>query len=95
MSEKKEKLPQDIVQSAFQNGDIPMLYINSFISGVGLGDAYLILQTNGETTAVVNMSLPTLKTLAYNLMATIQGIEGKLNQETLTLQEFQEQLSKK
>jgi prefoldin subunit 5 len=94
MSEKKEKLPQDIVQSAFQNGNIPVLYINSFISGVGLGDAYLILQTNGETTAIVNMSLPTLKTLAHNLMATIQGIEEKLEQETLTLQELQERLTK-
>ncbi len=49
---------------------------------------------NGKTTAVVNMSLSTLKTLAHNLMATIQGIEEKLEQETPTLQELQERLSK-
>jgi len=40
------------------------------------------------------MSLSTLKTLAYNLMATIQEIEKKLEQETPTLQELQERLSK-
>ncbi len=85
---------QEITKNALLKEGIPNFYMNGFISGVGLGDAYLVLQTNGKTTAVVNMSLPTLKTLAHNLMATIQGIEEKLEQETPTLQELQEQLTK-
>ena len=94
MSEKQEITLENIAQKALQDGDTPSFYMNGFISGVGLGDAYLVLQTNGKTTAVINMSLSTLKTLAYNLMATIQEIEKKLEQETPTLQELQERLSK-
>ncbi len=94
MLNKQKITPQEITQNAFQGGEAPSFYMNGFINGVGLGDAYLILQTNGKTTAVVNMSLSTLKTLAHNLMATIQGIEEKLEQETPTLQELQERLSK-
>ena len=94
MSNKQEMSPQEIAQKALQKEGIPNFYVNGFITGVGLGDAYLVLQTNGKTTAVVNMSLSTLKTLAHNLMATIQGIEEKLEQETPTLQELQERLSK-
>ena len=94
MSDKQKITSQEIAQNALQTDAIPTFYINGFISGVGLGDAYLVLQTNGKTTAVVNMSLPTLKTLAHNLMATIQGIEEKLEQEIPTLQDLQERLSK-
>ena len=94
MSIKQEKSPQEIAQNALNKEGIPNFYMNGFVSGVGLSDAYLVLQTNGKTTAVVNMSLSTLKTLAYNLTATIQGIEEKLEQETPTLQELQERLSK-
>ena len=85
---------QEIAQNALLKEGIPNFYMNGFISGVGLGDAYLVLQTNGKTTAVVNMSLSTLKTLAYNLTATIRGVEEKLEQKTPTLQELQERLSK-
>lgn len=94
MSEKQQVLPQEITKNALQKEGVPNLYMNGFISGVGLGDAYLILQTNGKTTAILNMSLPTLKTLAGNLMATIQRVEEKMEQETPTLQELQQQLSK-
>jgi len=85
---------QEVAQNALLKEGIPNFYMNGFIVGVGLSDAYLVLQTNGKTTAIVNMSLSTLKTLAGNLMATIQRVEEKLGQETPTLQELQEQLSK-
>lgn len=95
MSRKQEMSPQEIANNALQNGDTPSFYMNGFISGAGLGDAYLVIQTNGKTSAILNMSLPTLKTLAGNLMATIQRVEEKLEQETPTLQELQEQISGK
>ena len=95
MPAKQQISPQEITKNALQKEGILNLYMNGFISGVGLGDAYLVLQTNGKTTAILNMSLPTLKTLAGNLMATIQRVEEKLGQETPTLQELQEQISKK
>jgi len=100
MSDEQERSPQEIAQqlhhiaqNALKEKGIPNFYMNGFISGVGLGDAYLLLQTNGKTTAVVNMTLSTPKTLANNLITTIQGIEGKLEQETLTLQQFQEKIT--
>ena len=94
MSAKLQLSPQEITKNALQKEGVPNLYMNGFISGAGLGDAYLIIQTNGKTTAVVNMSLSTLKTLAGNLMATTQKVEEKLGQEIPTLQELQEQFSK-
>jgi predicted esterase YcpF (UPF0227 family) len=94
MKKKQEVSSREITQSILQKDSTPNFYMNGFISGVGLSDAYLVLQTNGKTTAIVNMSLSTLKTLARNLMATIQRVEEKLGQETPTLQELQEQLSK-
>ncbi len=49
MSEKQEITLENIAQKALQDGDTPSFYMNGFISGVGLGDAYLVLQTNGKT----------------------------------------------
>lgn len=94
MSNNQELSTQEVTRDALMKDGVPSFYMNGFISGAGLGDAYLVIQTNGKTTAILNMSLPTLKTLAGNLMATIQRVEEKMEQETPTLQELQEQLSK-
>lgn len=93
MSNQQDVSPKTIAQDAFQNDAIPNFYMNGFVSGSGLSDAYLVIQANGKTRAVINMSLSTLKSLAQNLTATIQNVEQKMKQETLTLHEIQEQLS--
>ncbi len=94
MSNNQELSTQELTQKALLKEGVPSFYMNGFISGAGLGDAYLVIQTNGKTSAILNMSLPTLKTLAVNLIATIQRVEEQLEQETPTLQELQEQISK-
>ena len=94
MSNNQEFSTQELTKNALLKDGVPSFYMNSFISGVGLGDAYLVIQTNGKTAAILNMSLPTLKTLAGNLMATIQKVEEKMKKETPTLQELHEKISK-
>ncbi len=93
-SEKDEQL-QNLVQKALLEDGVPNIYTNGFINGLGLGDAYLVLQTNGKTVAVVNMSLATLKTLARSLAIMVQETEDKLKQEILTINQFQEKLTEK
>lgn len=94
MSNNQKLSTQELTQNALLKEGVPSFYMNGFISGAGLGDAYLVIQTNGKTSAILNMSLPTLKTLAVNLIATIQRVEKQLEQEMPTLQELQEQISK-
>jgi len=93
-SRKDSEQLHDIAQRAFLNDEIPRFYINGFLNGMGAGDAYLVLQTNGKTTGVVNMPLSTLKTLARSLTIMTQGVEEQLGQEILTIQQFQEKFTK-
>jgi len=94
-SRKGSEQLHEIAQKAFLNDEVPRLYINGFLNGMGVGDAYLVLQTNGKTIAVVNMPLTTLKTLARSLTIMAQGVEEQLGQEILTIQQFQEKITKK
>ncbi|MCB0077485.1 MAG: hypothetical protein KDD73_08650 [Anaerolineales bacterium] len=82
-------------QAALQNRDIPTLYANGFISGVGAGgDLYLILQTNGQSSAVVNLSWVTLKTAVQNLTQILEEVESRLEQEIPTIPQLQSRLTK-
>ncbi len=84
---------QHIAQNALHGDEVPNFYVNGFVNGVGFGDAYLILQTNGKTTSVVNMSFATLKTLAENLTAMVSGVEKQLEQEVLTIQQIRDRIT--
>jgi hypothetical protein len=85
---------QQLTQHALHDTGIPKFYINGFVNGVGFGDAYIVLQTNGKTTAVINMSLATLKTLAQSLTSILGEVEEQLGQEVLTLQQIRERIAK-
>jgi hypothetical protein len=79
---------QRIVQQAFV--EAPAIYANGFVNGVGLTDAYLVLQTNGRSTAVVNLSLPVAKSLSENLQAMVRAHEQKSGQKVRSLEELQQ-----
>ncbi len=76
---------QKIAQDAFAQA--PTTYINGFVSGLGATDVYLVCQTNGQTTLVINMSLSMAKTLAQSLTGLIEQFEKQTGQPVLTMQQ--------
>lgn len=82
---------QQIVEAAFT--EAPALYANGFVNGIGMTDSYLVLQANGRSVAVVNMSLPVAKTLGQSLLDMIRSYEQQIGEEVPSLEEFQRRRS--
>lgn len=78
---------QNIVKTAFEKG--PTYYANGFVNGLGMADAYIVLQTNDQSVAVVNMSLSMAKTMAKNVLSMIETFENQTGQKVMTLDELQ------
>jgi hypothetical protein len=81
---------QNIVRTAFE--EAPAYYANGFVNGLGMGDAYLVLQTNDQSVAVVNMSLSMAKTMANNLLVMVKNFEEQTGQKVSTLDEIQSKM---
>ncbi len=79
---------QNIVKTAFE--EAPTYYANGFINGLGMADAYIVLQTNDQSVAVVNMSLSMAKTMAANLLVMVQNFEQQTGHKVPTLDELQQ-----
>jgi hypothetical protein len=79
---------QRIVEAAF--AEVPNLYTNGFVNGLGLTDSYLVLQANGRSLAVVNMSVSVAKTLGQSLLAMVESYEQQSGQTVATIDELQE-----
>jgi hypothetical protein len=87
-SENATQRLQGIVERAFV--EAPAIYANGFVNGMGLTDAYLVLQTNARSTAVVNLSLPVAKSLGENLLAMVRAHEQKSGKKVHSLEELQQ-----
>ncbi len=79
---------QQMVDTAF--AEAPFLYANGFVNGLGLTDAYIVLQANARPVAVVNLSMSVAKTLGQNLLAMIESYEQHTNQTVPTVDELQQ-----
>ncbi|MEM1003203.1 MAG: hypothetical protein AAGH46_11190 [Bacteroidota bacterium] len=77
---------QKIAEQAFNES--PNLYANGFINGVGVSDGYVIFQTNGNSTLVVNMPLSMAKTLGTSLLEMVTQYEKQTNQNIPTMEEL-------
>ena len=86
-SETAAQQVQAIVERAF--AEAPALYANGFVNGLGATDAYLVLQVNGRSAAVVNMALPVAKTLGQSLLAMVDSFEQETGQTVPTLDQLQ------
>lgn len=86
MSENKVQQLQQVAQEAFEK--TPSLYVNGFVNGLGATDTYIVFQTNGQTTLVVNMSLSLAKTLGQSLLTQIEHFEKQTGQTVLTMQQL-------
>ncbi len=77
---------RQLVERAF--AEAPALYANGFVNGLGIADAYLVLQANGRPVAVVNMPLSLAKTLGESLLEMVQSHEQHTGQRVRTMQEL-------
>ena len=80
---------QQIVEVAF--AEAPTLYANGFVNGLGLTDAYIVLQTNGRSAAVVNLSLAAAKTLGQSLLEMVESFERETGTRVATINQLQDQ----
>ncbi len=75
-----------VAQEAFEKA--PSIYVNGFVSGLGATDAYIVFQTNGQTSLVMNMSLSMAKTLGQSLQTLVEQFEKQTGQTVLTMQQL-------
>ncbi len=81
-----------IVEAAF--AEAPTIYANGFVNGLGLTDAYIVLQTNGRSVAVVNLSLAAAKTLGQSLLEMVESFERETGSSVATISQLQDRAAK-
>jgi len=73
------------VNAAMESETIPKIYVNGFINSYGPADVVLVLQQNGKSMVVVNMSYTTAKTLVEKFSALIKGFEQTTEHEIMSI----------
>lgn len=81
--------PEDMINTVLSDESIPKHYISGFLAGISAADIMIVGQRNGRPEFVLNMSFTTAKTLAQNLMETIQGLEEKTGRDIMTVSDVQ------
>lgn len=77
---------QQIVEAAFASA--PILYANGFVNGLGVTDAYVVLQANGRSVAVANMPLAVAKALGEGLLEMVRSYEAETGRQVPSLDEL-------
>lgn len=90
MTEKKimTGLPgteEELINAVLSDESIPKHYISGFLAGISAADIMIVGQRNGRPEFVLNMSFTTAKTLAQNLMETIQALEKQTGRDIMTI----------
>ena len=83
-----------LLNSAISDSEIPKIYANGFVTGIGNGDSFIMLQLNANPVAVLNLSFTVAKTLALKLGNLIKNVEDKANTVILTTENLSEILAK-
>ena len=76
MEEKIINIGQEI-DDAIMSDEIPHLYANGFVSGIGTGDITILLKKGIRPVATVNMSYTVAKTLAVRVSGLISSLEAQ------------------
>lgn len=77
-----------------QQRDAPVFYANGFTASMGVGDVVLVLDRNGEPSAVLNMSFTLAKTLALSLNQVIEALEQNTGTTIMTTHEIAEKMGR-
>lgn len=80
-------LNEDALRGATADSSIPKIYANGFITGVTHGDVVILLQRNGQSVTMLNMSFTVAKTLAQKLAESITALEARTKTTIMTTEE--------
>lgn len=89
MSQTNENTLEDVLKS-----DVPKIYFNGFSTFMGNSDVVIVLQNNGQPTAVLNTSFTIAKTLVQRLNDTITYLEKSSGNAIMTTDQVDQAISK-
>ena len=78
----------EILEKAFQNRDLPVVYFNGFIVSVGAGDVAFVLKQGDEPILILNASHIVAKTLVAKLGHIFTEVEQALGTTFMTTDDF-------
>ena len=85
MDKKTDKIEKVLdITKIIENEDVPKIYANSFACFQGNADMGIVLQQNGQPTAVINLSFTLAKTLAEKLNQMLLEFEDTTNNQIMT-----------
>ena len=67
---------------------IIQIYLNGFVVGQSTSDVTMLIQTNGNPSAILNMSFTTAKSLAIELDKVIKNFEKITGHSLLTMEDI-------
>ena len=97
-SEERREVDRDVFTEAMDDPSVLKIYANTFGFAYGSTDFTLLLQCNGKTTAILNLSFPFAKTLAQTLLRGIESVEEVSAQVILdipTMERMQQEYQRK
>ena len=90
----KDAQTTENAQQALTSPNIPHLYSNGFISGMGNGDCFVVLLQNGRPVATINLSYTVTKSLANTLGSIISDLEKNSGNVIMTTKDLDGVLAK-
>ncbi len=81
-----------LIQTAVQDSNIPKIYVNGFIVSTALSDFTVVMQLNGQTIQVMNVSYTSLKSLQEAIKTSIDNFEKKTGVSLLTISQIKNAL---
>ena len=85
----KEKTIDERIESAKTNENIPNIHFNGFISSLGTGDVFIVLENNNKPVAILNASYTVAKTFAAKLNGLIARLEERSGNSIMTTDEIE------
>lgn len=81
--------PEEIINNALKDPNLPKLYFNGFLTGHSNSDMLLLLLQNGIPSSAVNMSFTTAKSLYLELGKLISQFEASTNHTIMTVNDVE------
>lgn len=85
---ENKQLIDNQIQTAIASSNIPKIYANGFICAQTTSDVFVVLQANGQTNAILNLSYTAAKSLANDLKQMIVALEKQTGHQIMTVNEI-------
>jgi hypothetical protein len=88
----QEPSAEERMRRALETG-VPRLYVNGFLSGLGISDIWCVLERNGKPEAMLNMSYTAAKSFAASLGQLVAILEERTGRDMLTTNDLERLLA--